>query len=158
MNLTACFILGTAAAAVGQLCTWRVHNTCITMSGVCVSAAAQHPLCSAELTFACTACCICNLQAAFEHCVRAYVIRCECVPLGPGHPDTAAAGHNLGVVLDCLGKSSRGLQLVEQAQQVRQTGVPLDVCVLVLLRVCAAVHNAETHDPGIEQQRDLACQ
>jgi hypothetical protein len=60
-----------------------------------------------------------NLQAAFEHCVRAYVIRCECVPLGPGHPDTAAAGHNLGVVLDCLGKSSRGLQLVEQAQQVR---------------------------------------
>jgi hypothetical protein len=59
-----------------------------------------------------------HLQAAFEHCVRAYVIRCECVPLGPGHPDTAVAGHNLGVVLDCLGKSSRGLQLVEQAQQV----------------------------------------
>lgn len=59
-----------------------------------------------------------SLQAAFEHCVRAYVIRSECLPLGSTHPDTAAAAHNLGVVLDCLGKSSRGLQLVEQAQQV----------------------------------------
>jgi hypothetical protein len=40
-----------------------------------------------------------SLQAAFEHCMRAYVIRCECDLLGPGHPDTAAAGHNLGMVL-----------------------------------------------------------
>lgn len=60
----------------------------------------------------------CCMQAAFEHCVRGYVIRNECRPLGPTHPDTAAAAHNLGVVLDCLGKSSRALQLVEQAQSV----------------------------------------
>lgn len=61
-----------------------------------------------------------SLQGAFEHCVRAYVIRSECTSLGPQHPDTAAAGHNLGVVLNCLGKCSRGLQLVQEAQQVRQ--------------------------------------
>jgi hypothetical protein len=59
------------------------------------------------------------MQGAFEHCVRAFVIRSECGSLGARHPDTAAAGHNLGVVLDCLGKCSRGLQLVQEAQQVR---------------------------------------
>eukprot|EP00878_Enallax_costatus_P035247 GHUV01039261.1.p1 GENE.GHUV01039261.1~~GHUV01039261.1.p1 ORF type:complete len:260 (+),score=83.57 GHUV01039261.1:352-1131(+) len=58
------------------------------------------------------------MQAAYEHCVRAYIMRNECQPLGPNHPDTAAAAHNLGVVLDCLGKSNRGLQLVEEAQHV----------------------------------------
>jgi hypothetical protein len=52
--------------------------------------------------------------------VRAYVIRSECGSLGPDHPDTAAAGHNLGLVLDCLGKCSRGLQLVQEAKTVRQ--------------------------------------
>jgi hypothetical protein len=52
--------------------------------------------------------------------VRAYVIRSECGSLGPDHPDTAAAGHNLGLVLDCLGKCSRGLQLVQEAKAVCQ--------------------------------------
>eukprot|EP00775_Hariotina_reticulata_P013381 gene13381-13508_t len=56
--------------------------------------------------------------AAFEQCVRAYVIRCECASLGPCHPDTAGAAHNLGVVLDCLGKSSRALELVDSATKV----------------------------------------
>jgi len=62
-----------------------------------------------------------HVQAAFEHCVRAYVIRSECMSLGPQHPDTAAAGHNLGVVLDSLGNSSRALELLEAAQQVSAT-------------------------------------
>jgi hypothetical protein len=46
------------------------------------------------------------------------VIRCESKSLGPGHPDTATAAHNLGIVLDCLGKSRRALELVESAIQV----------------------------------------
>lgn len=46
------------------------------------------------------------------------MIRCESESLGPGHPDTATAAHNLGIVLDCLGKSSRALELVESAIQV----------------------------------------
>lgn len=62
--------------------------------------------------------CALPAQGAFEHCVRAYVTRCECGSLGPRHPDTAAAGHNLGVVLDCLGKCSRGLQLMQEAREV----------------------------------------
>lgn len=70
------------------------------------------------------------LQGAFEQCVRAYVIRSECGSLGPRHPDTAAAGHNLGVVLDCLGKCSRGLQLVQEARQVC-AGMCCVVCICV---------------------------
>jgi hypothetical protein len=61
-----------------------------------------------------------DLQGAFEHSVRAYVIRLECGALGPAHIDTQTAAHNLGVVLDCLGKCGRGLQLVEDARQVRR--------------------------------------
>jgi hypothetical protein len=56
--------------------------------------------------------------------VRAYVIRCECAELGRGHLDTAAAAHNLGCVLDALGKSSRAQQLLSEASEVlsRQLG------------------------------------
>jgi hypothetical protein len=56
--------------------------------------------------------------------VRAYVIRCECAELGRGHLDTAAAAHNLGCVLDALGKSSRAQQLLTEASEVlsRQLG------------------------------------
>jgi hypothetical protein len=56
-----------------------------------------------------------TLQAAFEHCVRCYVARLECAALGPTSVDAAAAAHNLGCVLDRLGKRDRALQLLEGA-------------------------------------------
>lgn len=39
--------------------------------------------------------------------------------LGPTHVDTALVNHNLGCVCDMLGKTARGLELVEGAEKVR---------------------------------------
>ncbi|GBF99034.1 hypothetical protein Rsub_11979 [Raphidocelis subcapitata] len=57
-----------------------------------------------------------DLRAAFEHCVRCYVLRCECASLGPSAVDTAAAAHNLGCVLGALGRPEKGLPLLDGAR------------------------------------------
>ncbi len=51
--------------------------------------------------------------------MRAYVMRCGSSELGLGHPDTAASAHNLGVMLDVLGKSATALALVQSAHEVQ---------------------------------------
>lgn len=102
---------------VRLLCVFR-STVCQCMSGCLLCLLQCKPQHSSDVTCGDCVCLSTCVQGAFEHCVRAYVIRCECGALGPHHPDTAAAAHNLGVVLDCLGKCSRGLQLVQEARQV----------------------------------------
>ena len=56
-----------------------------------------------------------NLQMAT---IQAFVIRSQSVTLGPQHVDTQLVCHNLGCVLDRLGRGHKALGLLEQAHKV----------------------------------------
>lgn len=58
-----------------------------------------------------------SLRLAFEELVRAMVIRTQTPSLGPLHVDTQLACHNLGCVLDRLGKNHRALELLQGAME-----------------------------------------
>ena len=50
--------------------------------------------------------------------LQALVIRSRAVSLGPDHVDTQLIYHNLGCVLDQLGKGQKALELYERAYKV----------------------------------------
>ena len=50
--------------------------------------------------------------------LQAFVIRSQAVTLGPQHVDTQLVCHNLGCVLDRLGRGHKALGLLEQAHKV----------------------------------------
>ena len=54
--------------------------------------------------------------------VQALVLRSQAVSLGELHVDTQLVGHNLGCVLDRLGRGHKALELLEQAHKVRGRG------------------------------------
>ena len=58
-----------------------------------------------------------NLRLAFEELVRAMVMRAQAPSFGPSHVDTQLACHNLGCVLDRLGKNHRALELLQGSME-----------------------------------------
>ncbi len=49
---------------------------------------------------------------------QALVLRSQAVSLGPDHVDSQLVSHNLGCVLDRLGRNHRAIELLEKAHAV----------------------------------------
>ena len=58
------------------------------------------------------------------HEPQALVIRSQAVSLGPDHVDTQLVSHNLGCVLEQLGRRQKALELINHAYQVVLLSIP----------------------------------
>ncbi|GAX82196.1 hypothetical protein CEUSTIGMA_g9624.t1 [Chlamydomonas eustigma] len=61
-----------------------------------------------------------RFDLAFEELVKALVLRSQAITLGPDHVDSQLVCHNLGCVLDRLGRTHKAIELLEKSHRVFQ--------------------------------------